>query len=132
VIFASILPLFAFTTIIAWSYYGEKATEFCFQKLGSKGKHTAVTVFKVVYIVLIVASSVIESDLIWAISDTANGLMAIPNLIALVALNGLVAKLTKNYFARRKGEKVAPILSAYPELNEQFQKDIASGDGEMQ
>ena len=122
--FVIILPLFAFTTIIAWSYYGEKATEFCFSWLKGNKKAIAVKVFKVLYVVLIVASSVIESELAWAISDTANGLMAIPNLICLVALNGLVAKITKNYFDRKKGIKVEPMLSAYEDLNEEFKKDI--------
>ena len=119
-----ILPLFAFTTIMAWSYYGEKATAFCFQWLGEKGQKIAVVVFKVLYVVLIVASAVIESDLLWNISDTANGLMAIPNLIALIAMNGLVWKITKNYYDRKKGIDVKPMLSAYPELNEEFEKEI--------
>ena len=122
--FSIILPLFAFTTIMAWSYYGEKATAFCFQWLGEKGQKISVTVFKVLYVLLIVASAVIESDLLWNISDTANGLMAIPNLIALIAMSGLVWKITKNYYDRKKGIDVKPMLSAYPELNEEFEKEI--------
>ena len=122
--FSVILPLFAFTTIMAWSYYGEKATAFCFQWLGEKGQKISVVVFKVLYVLLIVASAVIESDLLWNISDTANGLMAIPNLIALIAMNGLVWKITKNFYDRKKGIAVKPMLSAYPELNEEFEKDI--------
>ncbi len=122
--FSTILPLFAFTTIMAWSYYGEKATAFCFQWLGDKGQKISVTVFKVFYVLLIVVSAVIESDLLWNISDTANGLMAVPNLIALVAMNGLVWKITKNYYDRKKGIDVKPMLSAYPELNDEFEKDI--------
>lgn len=124
VTFSVILPLFAFTTIMAWSYYGEKATAFCFQWLGEKGQKISVVVFKVLYVLLIVASAVIESDLLWNISDTANGLMAIPNLIALIAMNGLVWKITKNFYDRKKGIDVKPMLSAYPELNEEFEKDI--------
>ncbi len=122
--FSTIMPLFAFTTIMAWSYYGEKATSFCFQWLGEKGQKIAVVAFKVFYVLLIVASAVIESDLLWNISDTANGLMAIPNLIALIAMNGLVWKITKNYYDRKKGIDVKPMLSAYPELNEEFEKEI--------
>jgi AGCS family alanine or glycine:cation symporter len=125
VVSSIILPLFAFTTIMAWSYYGEKATAFCFQWLGEKGQKISVVVFKVLYVVLIVASAVIESDLLWNISDTANGLMAIPNLIALIGLSGLVWKITKNYYDRKKGIDVKPMLSAYPELNEEFEKDLA-------
>ena len=119
-VFSLILPLFAFTTVIAWSYYGEKATEFCFSHLSEKHKNLSVTVFKITYIVLIAFSAVIKSDLVWAISDTFNGLMAIPNLICLVALSGTVAKITKNYFNRKKGMDVEPMLSAYPDLNEEF------------
>ncbi len=118
--FAVILPLFAFTTIIAWSYYGEKATEFCFQWLGNKKDKIAVFVFKIIYVVLIIFSAVIESELVWALSDTANGLMAIPNLIAVVCLSGLVVKITKNYYDRKKGLDVKPMMSAYDDLNEEF------------
>lgn len=113
VIFSLILPMFAFTTILAWSYYGEKATSFCFSSLGEKGKKISGMAFKLVYLVIIIASAVIESELVWAISDTCNGLMAVPNLIALVAMSGLVAKITKNYFQRKKGKDVKPMLSAY-------------------
>ena len=76
------------------------------------------------------ASAVIESSLAWDISDTCNGLMAIPNLIGVIALSGLVAKITKNYYERKKGSKVEPMLSAYPELNAEFKSDIESGIGQ--
>ena len=89
-------------------------------------------VFKVIYVILIGASTVINSQLIWDIDDTFNGLMALPNLICLIALSGLVAKITKNYFDRRKGIKVEPMLSAYPDMNEEFKKDIMSGEKELQ
>lgn len=124
VVFSLILPLFAFTTIVAWSYYGEKAVEFCFIGISEKKRNIIVKAFKLVYIILIAVSATIKSDLIWAIDDTFNGLMAVPNLICLVGLSGLVANITKNYFARRRGEKIEPMLSAYPELNEEFKADI--------
>lgn len=124
VIFSLILPLFAFTTILAWSYYGEKATEFCFQWLSKKGRKIATKVFHIIYILLIVAAALISSDLIWAIDDTFNGLMALPNLIALVFLSGQIVKITKNYYDRKKGIDVKPMLSAYPEQNEEFIKDL--------
>ena len=124
IIIAVILPLFAFTTILAWSYYGEKAVEFCFAPLKEKGKKTAVLIFKLIYLVMIIAAAVIESDLLWNISDTANGLMALPNLVAVVLLSGKVVKITKNYYARKKGETVEPMLSAYPEQNREFTEDI--------
>lgn len=122
--FTVILPLFAFTTIIAWSYYGEKAAEFCFDWLGEKGQKVAVLVFKVVYTLLIIASAVFESELIWAVSDTANGLMAIPNLIAIILLSGVVVKITKNYYQRKNGEDVEPMLSADAQLNEEFKQEL--------
>lgn len=130
--FSIILPLFAFTTIIAWSYYGEKAVEFFFGFMKEENRKVPVTIFKVIYVLLIAVSATIHSQLIWDIDDTFNGLMAAPNLICLVALSGLVAKITKNYFDRKKGIRVEPMLSAYPELNEAFKQDIMSGEQEMQ
>jgi len=76
--------------------------------------------FKIIYLVMIVLSAIIESNLVWNISDTFNGLMAIPNLIAVVILSGQVIKITQNYYARKRGENVEPMLSAYPELNAEF------------
>ena len=128
VTFSIILPMFAFTTILAWSYYGEKATEFCFLAFGEKSGKIAVFVFKLLYILLIVASAVIESELVWAISDTCNGLMAVPNLIALVTLSGLVAKITKNYFDRKKGKNVKPMLSAYEDINEELANSLENNE----
>lgn len=124
IIFSVFLPLFAFTTILAWSYYGEKATEFCFQWLPRRGQKIAVVVFKLIYVALIVTAAVISSNLIWDIDDTFNGLMALPNLIAVILLSGKVVKITKNYYDRKKGLNVEPMLSAYPELNEEFKQDI--------
>lgn len=129
--FSIILPLFAFTTIIAWSYYGEKAVEFFFGFMKEENRKYPVTIFKVIYVLLIAASAMIHSGLVWDISDTFNGLMALPNLICLVGLSGLVAKITRNYYDRKKGVKVEPMLSAYPDMNEEFRQDIVSGESEM-
>ncbi|MBP3869957.1 MAG: sodium:alanine symporter family protein [Faecalicoccus sp.] len=130
--FSIILPLFAFTTILAWSYYGEKAVDFCCDWMTKENRRRVVAVFKVVYVLLIAASATIKSDLVWAIDDTFNGLMAVPNLICLIALQSLVGKITKNYFDRKKGIDVEPMLSAYPDVNEHFKKDIASNNINMQ
>ena len=129
--FSIILPLFAFTTVIAWSYYGEKAIDFVFGWVKEEKRKYIVNAFKVIYVLLIAVSSTIHSDLIWAIDDTFNGLMAVPNLICLIALNGLVVKITKNYFERKKGKNVEPMLSAYPEMNEEFKEDILTENEEM-
>ena len=125
VIYAVIIPLFAFTTILAWSYYGEKCVQFLFRKTGDKGQKIATIVFKVAYVLLVIVSAVMDNTLAWEISDTFNGLMALPNLIGLVFMGGLVAKITKNYFDRKKGKDVVPMLSAYPEQNEEFIADLA-------
>ncbi len=126
VIYTIILPLFAFTTIVAWSYYGEKSVDYLFRKAGEKTRKIARTTFKVLYVLLVIVASVVSGDLVWAISDTFNGLMALPNLIGLVLLSTLVAKLTKNYLDRKKGVDVEPMLSAYPEQNAQFMADVAA------
>ena len=125
VVYSIIVPLFAFTTILAWAYYGEKSVDFLFRKTGNKGRKIATTVFKVLYVLLVIASAVIDGELAWAISDTCNGLMALPNLIGLVIMSGLVVEISKNYFQRKKGMDVEPMLSAYPEQNEQFKQDLA-------
>ncbi len=132
VTYSIILPLFAFTTILAWSYYGEKSVDFLFRKTGEKGRKIATWTFKVIYVLLVIVAALIDGELAWAISDTFNGLMALPNLIGLVLLSGLLVKITKNYFDRKSGKNVAPMLSAYEDMNEQFQKDLAEEEGNFE
>lgn len=129
VVYTIIIPLFAFTTILAWAYYGEKSVEFLFRKTGEKGKKISRFVFKCLYVILVVVAAWMSTqggkgELMWAISDTANGLMALPNLIGLAFMGVLVAKITKNYFDRRAGKDVKPMLSAYDEQNELFIKEL--------
>ena len=124
VIYATIIPLFAFTTILAWSYYGERCVQFLFRKTGEKGQKVATFVFKVAYVLLVIVAAVMDNTLAWEISDTFNGLMALPNLIGLVFMSGLVVKITKNYFDRKKGLDVKPMLSVYEEQNEEFIQDL--------
>ena len=108
--------LFAFTTVLGWSHYGTKAWEFLF---GSK----TTTVFKVIHICTIMLGAVMTSSLAWDISDTFNGMMMFPNLIAVVALCPLVAKITKNYIDRRINNKdVKPMLSYNPEIQAEMEK----------
>ncbi len=105
--------LFAFTTILGWSHYGSKAFEFMF---GSK----ATVVYKVVFVLMIMAGALMTSSLAWDISDTFNALMMFPNLICVVALCGVTMKITKNYIDRKiKGKDIEPMLSAYPEIQEE-------------
>ena len=122
VVYSTILPLFAFTTILAWSYYGEKSVDYLFRKTVDKGRKISTNVFKVL---LVIASALIDGELAWAISDTFNGLMALPNLVGVVLLSGLLVKITKNYFDRKKGLDVKPMLSAYDDMNEEFIVDLA-------
>ncbi len=97
--------LFAFTTILGWSHYGAKAVEYL---LGSKG----VLIYRILFVLMVVAGGMMTSSLAWDISDTFNGLMMIPNLIGVVALMPLVRKITKNYMDRRMhNKKIAAILS---------------------
>ncbi len=85
------LTLFAFTTIIGWNYYGERCVEYLF---GVK----AIKPYRIFYICLVGMGVFLKLDLIWILADIVNGLMAIPNLIALLGLSGVVVAETKLYF----------------------------------
>ena len=85
------LILFAFTTILGWCYYGERCFEFLF---GVK----AIPVYRIVFIAMVALGGYISLETIWVIADIVNGLMAIPNLIALLALSPIIIKETKHYF----------------------------------
>lgn len=97
--------LFAFSTLVGWSQYGSKATEYVF---GEKGIKT----YKIIYCIVIVFGAIMTSSLAWDISDTFNGLMMIPNLVGLICLSPLLVKIVKNYLARTLENKdVKPMLS---------------------
>lgn len=89
------LVFFAYTTMIAWAYYGDRATQFL---LGAK----AVTPFRLVFIGLTLIGALSSLDLVWALADMANVLMAIPNIISLLLLAGMVKKATDDYFAQKR------------------------------
>jgi len=88
------LVLFAFSTIIGWSYYGEKCAEFIF---GEK----VTTTYRILWIVAIPLGATIKLNLVWLIADIMNGLMALPNLIALVLLSPLIFSKTKEFLNNR-------------------------------
>ena len=90
------LTFFAFTTIIGWNYYSEKCLEYL------TNSSTAVKIFKYIYIIVLLIGPYMTVSAVWNIADIFNGLMAIPNLIALFALSPVVAKETKQYFAKKK------------------------------
>ena len=95
ILVAVCLTLFALTTILAWGLYGARCCEYLF---GAK----VAKVYQVIFSLFLIVGSTMQLDLAWAIADTLNGLMAIPNLVALIALSPVVAKLTKEYFASVK------------------------------
>ena len=89
------LVVFAFTTILGWSYFGEKCWEFL---VGTK----AIWPFRVIWVLAVPFGAVAQLEFAWLLADTLNGLMAIPNLISLLLLSPVVVKLTKEYFARSR------------------------------
>ncbi|NQK49553.1 sodium:alanine symporter family protein [Streptococcus suis] len=89
------LVLFAFTTILGWSYYGERCIEFLF---GTK----SILPYRLLFVAMVALGGFLKLDLIWTIADIVNGLMALPNLIALLALSPVIIKETRQYFAKRK------------------------------
>lgn len=121
IVFSILLPVFAFTTILAWSYYGEMCAQYLF---GEKNNKVSGMVFKIIYVATLAIGALTASDFIWALDDMFNALMALPNLIALICMSGLVYKITKNYYDRKKGISVEPMLSAYPEVNEELKAHL--------
>ena len=108
--------LFAFTTVLGWSHYGSKAWEYLF------GAKTTI-IFRIIHVCTVIFGAVLTSSLAWDISDTFNGLMMFPNLIAVLVLSPLVAKITKNYIARKiKHEDVKPVLSYDEKIQEEMEK----------
>ncbi len=99
-IIAISLSIFAFTTILGWSFYGEKCVGFFF---GAK----ALMPYRILWIAAIYFGATADLGFIWLLADTLNAMMAIPNLIALALLSPIVAKLTKEYFAERGASEPA-------------------------
>ena len=111
--------LFAFSTVLGWSHYGSTAFEYLF---GTK----STVIYKVVFVAFIVVGATMNLALAWDLSDTFNGLMAIPNLIGVLTLSPIVMKITKNYVDRRiRGLDVEPMLSAFPEIQAEQAREVA-------
>lgn len=84
------LVIFAFTTLIGWSYYGERCAEFIFG--------TAIIIpYRIVWVVAVMTGALIKLNFVWLLADVMNGFMAIPNLIALAVLSPVIFKVTKDY-----------------------------------
>ena len=92
VVIAIALSMFAFTTIISWNLYGSRCCEYLWGRKAS-------TVYKILFLPMLIIGATLDLDLAWSIAETLNGMMAIPNLIALLALSGVVAKEVRRYFS---------------------------------
>ena len=95
------LVFFAFTTILGWDYYSERCLEYL---TGSKGK--SILVYRWLYIIAVFIGPYMTVKAVWTIADIFNGLMAIPNMIAIFVLSGVVAKETKDFFVRHKNGEI--------------------------
>ncbi len=89
------LALFAFTTILGWSYYGERCAEYLF---GVK----VIVPFRVLWVVAVYVGATLKLGLVWSIADTLNGMMAIPNLVGLLLLSPVIFSLTRAYFSEAR------------------------------
>ena len=117
------IMLFAFSTVLGWSHYGTKACEYL---LGEK----RTIPYRVIFVLLVFGGAVMGDNLAWDLADTFNGLMMIPNLIGVIALSGIVMKITKNYVDRRiRGQKdVKPMLSAFPVIQAEQEAALKEAD----
>lgn len=116
------LILFAFSTSLGWSHYGAKSWEYL---LGTR----STIIYRVLFILCIMLGAQMTSSLAWDISDTFNGLMALPNLIGVLACSGTVMAIVKNYKARVfHGEDIEPMLSWDPEIQKQEEQGFHTGD----
>ena len=84
---------FAYSTILGWSYYGEKSIEYLFRERSIKP-------YRILWVFSVFIGAVSNLDIIWTMSDIMNGLMALPNLIALIALSGIIKVETHKYFQK--------------------------------
>ena len=118
------IMLFAFSTVLGWSHYGTKACEYL---LGEK----RTIPYRILFVLLVFGGAVMGDNLAWDLADTFNGLMMIPNLIGVIALSGVVARITKNYVNRtRHGSKEGPMYSAFPDV--QREEELAPDSPEDQ
>ena len=97
------LAFFAFTTILGWDYYSERCLEYL-----TNGRTHVITAYRWLYILVVFIGPYMTVSAVWTIADIVNGLMAIPNMIAIFALNGIVVKETQAFFERQKLGGSAP------------------------
>lgn len=87
---------FALSTILGWAYYGEVSVGYVFKN----NRKVAITVYRVIYVAFVFIGAIAEINTVWLVADCFNALMALPNLIALIGLSGLVVKMTREHFAK--------------------------------
>ena len=92
---------FSLSTILGWAYYGEVCASYLF-KNHSKA---AVTVYRLIYVAFVFVGAIANINIVWLVADCFNALMAVPNLIALIALSGVVVAATKAHFANKNSLK---------------------------
>ena len=95
------LLLFAFSTMVGWSYYGEKAWEYLFRK-NEKTRRTVILIYRICFIIAVYIGAVGGLEFVWSVADTLNAAMALPNLVGILLLSGVVIKETKRYFSKNK------------------------------
>lgn len=89
------ISLFALSTILSWGLYGTRCCEYIF---GTK----SIKPYQIIYVIIVIVGATMSLSLAWEIADTLNGLMAIPNLVGLLGLSGIVVKLTRDYFKNKE------------------------------
>lgn len=109
-ILAIAVILFAFSTVLGWAYYGATSTEYIF------GPKSGI-IYKIFYTFATIIGATMNLSFVWSLSDTFNGLMALPNLIGLILLAPMVVKITQNYFDRKAGKNIDPLVSFENENN---------------
>ena len=92
---------FSLSTILGWAYYGEVSVGYLFKK----HTKTAITVYRIIYVIFVFVGAIAEINTVWLIADCFNALMALPNLIALIGLSGTVVKLTREHFITIKTQQ---------------------------
>lgn len=92
---------FSLSTILGWAYYGEVSVGYLFKK----HTKTAITVYRIIYVIFVFVGAIAEINTVWLIADCFNALMALPNLIALIGLSGTVVKLTREHFTTIKTQQ---------------------------
>jgi AGCS family alanine or glycine:cation symporter len=90
VIIAIALAIFAFSTVLGWSYYGERAAEYLFGK-------KIIKPYRILWVIVALLGTLISLDLVWTIADILNALMVVPNVVAMLLLSGVIAAETKKY-----------------------------------